>query len=55
MKERPLRDWEIVTEVLSTWDQDEKNALLVKQYSYKPTLISSVCKNTILKKEANDN
>ncbi|KAG2171760.1 hypothetical protein INT43_008140 [Umbelopsis isabellina] len=36
--ERPLRDWEIVTDILSTWDQDEKNALLVKKYSYKPTL-----------------
>ncbi|KAJ2963975.1 hypothetical protein NQZ79_g1066 [Umbelopsis isabellina] len=38
--ERPLRDWEIVTDILSTWDQDEKNALLVKKYSYKSTLTS---------------
>ncbi|KAG2176729.1 hypothetical protein INT44_007393, partial [Umbelopsis vinacea] len=36
--ERPLRDWEIVTDVLTTWDQDEKNALLIKQYAYKSTL-----------------
>ncbi|KAI8576108.1 hypothetical protein K450DRAFT_258513 [Umbelopsis ramanniana AG] len=39
--ERPLRDWEIVTDVLSTWDQDEKNALLIKQYAYKSTLTSA--------------
>ncbi|KAI7903528.1 uncharacterized protein BX663DRAFT_560507 [Cokeromyces recurvatus] len=38
--ERPLREWEIVLNVLTAWDADASNALLVKKYSYHHTLTS---------------
>ncbi|CAO3653926.1 unnamed protein product [Mucor fragilis] len=38
--ERPLREWEIVLDVLSVWEPDASNALLVKKYSYHYTLTS---------------
>lgn len=40
--ERPLREWEIVLDVLSVWEPDASNALLVKKYSYHYTLTSEV-------------
>ncbi|RUS24493.1 hypothetical protein BC938DRAFT_473499 [Jimgerdemannia flammicorona] len=44
--ERPLREWEIVTDVIHTWEA-EKNALLAKKYAYKVSLTSqSVLNNT---------
>ncbi|KAJ3305419.1 hypothetical protein HDV03_001513 [Kappamyces sp. JEL0829] len=36
--ERPLREWEIVTDVLSAWNHSSANAIVVKPYKYKPTL-----------------
>lgn len=41
--ERPLREWEIVLDILSVWEMDASNALLVKKYSYHYTLTSEVC------------
>ncbi|CAO3655867.1 unnamed protein product [Mucor hiemalis] len=38
--ERPLREWEIVLDIVSVWDSDAGNALLVKKYSYHYTLTS---------------
>ncbi|KAJ3308642.1 hypothetical protein HDV04_001007 [Boothiomyces sp. JEL0838] len=32
--ERPLRNWEIVTDVMSTWDTDANNAIVLKKYGY---------------------
>lgn len=40
--ERPFREWEIVLKVLSAWDLEANNALLVKKYSYYYTLTSEV-------------
>jgi hypothetical protein len=40
--ERPLRDWEIVTHVLSAWDEGSANAIVLKKYGYKATLSASV-------------
>jgi hypothetical protein len=40
--ERPLRDWEIVTNMLSAWDEGSSNAIVLKKYGYKPTLAVSV-------------
>ncbi|RCH84947.1 hypothetical protein CU098_004296 [Rhizopus stolonifer] len=37
---RPLREWEVVIDVLSVWEPDASNALLVKKYSYHYSLIS---------------
>jgi hypothetical protein len=36
--ERPIREWEIVLDILNVWDMDASNALLVKKYSYHYTL-----------------
>ncbi|CAG8536369.1 10256_t:CDS:2 [Paraglomus occultum] len=37
--ERPLRDWEIVTNVINTWDTSRTtNALVCKTYAYRHTL-----------------
>ncbi|GAA5802002.1 hypothetical protein HPULCUR_007462 [Helicostylum pulchrum] len=38
--ERPLREWEIVLDIVSIWEPDASNALLVKKYSYHSTLTS---------------
>ncbi|KAI8149456.1 hypothetical protein BJV82DRAFT_529743 [Fennellomyces sp. T-0311] len=38
--ERPLRDWEIVMDTTSTWEQDTKNMLLVKKYKYRDSLMA---------------
>ncbi|KAG1221557.1 hypothetical protein G6F35_005909 [Rhizopus arrhizus] len=38
--ERPLREWEIVLDIISAWEPDDNNALLVKKYSYHYTLTS---------------
>ncbi|KAI9484097.1 MAG: hypothetical protein EXX96DRAFT_560893 [Benjaminiella poitrasii] len=38
--ERPLREWEIVLDILTLWNIDASNALLVKKYSYHHTLTS---------------
>ncbi|KAJ3339267.1 hypothetical protein HDU91_001044, partial [Kappamyces sp. JEL0680] len=32
--ERPLREWEIVTDVLSAWNHSSANAIVVKPYKY---------------------
>ena len=41
--ERPLRDWEIVTDVMSAWNNEEStNVLILKKYPYKSTLSLSV-------------
>ncbi|KAJ3319514.1 hypothetical protein HDV06_006247 [Boothiomyces sp. JEL0866] len=32
--ERPLRNWEIVTDVMSTWDTEANNAIVLKKYGY---------------------
>ncbi|KAI9329669.1 hypothetical protein DFJ73DRAFT_901736, partial [Zopfochytrium polystomum] len=40
--ERPLREWEIVTDVLSAWDSaTTKNAIVMKKYAYRNTLVTS--------------
>ncbi|KAI9099977.1 hypothetical protein DFS34DRAFT_516615 [Phlyctochytrium arcticum] len=37
--ERPLRDWEIVTDVISAWDTSTSiNAIVMKKYGYKATV-----------------
>ncbi|KAJ3037479.1 hypothetical protein HDV00_001654 [Rhizophlyctis rosea] len=37
--ERPLRDWEIVTDVISAWDATTSiNAIVMKKYAYRDTL-----------------
>jgi hypothetical protein len=41
-KERPLREWEIVADILSVWDSRANNALIVKKYSYVATLLKPV-------------
>ncbi|CAO3697550.1 unnamed protein product [Rhizopus microsporus] len=38
--ERPIREWEIVLDIISAWEPDSNNALLVKRYSYHYTLTS---------------
>ena len=41
--ERPLRDWEIVTNVINTWDPARTtNALVCKTYAYRHTLTVEV-------------
>lgn len=40
--ERPLREWEIVLDILHVWDIDASNALLVKKYSYHYSLTADV-------------
>lgn len=42
MIERPIREWEIVLDIISAWEPDSNNALLVKRYSYHYTLTSEV-------------
>ncbi|CAG8531859.1 3541_t:CDS:2 [Ambispora leptoticha] len=36
--ERPLRDWEIVTTVIGSWEPKTSNALLLKKYAYRSSL-----------------
>ncbi|CAG8459948.1 9510_t:CDS:10 [Diversispora eburnea] len=36
--ERPLRDWELVSKVIGTWELDKKNTLLLKKFAYRNTL-----------------
>ncbi|ORZ36009.1 hypothetical protein BCR44DRAFT_80298 [Catenaria anguillulae PL171] len=36
--ERPLRDWERVTDVMRSWERDTKNAFLLRRYGYKSSL-----------------
>ncbi|CAG8540494.1 13243_t:CDS:2 [Ambispora gerdemannii] len=36
--ERPLRDWEIVTTVIGSWEPKMSNALLLKKYAYRDSL-----------------
>ncbi|KAI9277544.1 hypothetical protein BY458DRAFT_538911 [Sporodiniella umbellata] len=38
--ERPMRTWEIVLDIISGWQPDSNNALLVKRYPYHHTLTS---------------
>lgn len=40
--ERPLREWEIVLDIMSYWEPDSNNALLIKKYPYHHTLIAEV-------------
>jgi hypothetical protein len=40
--ERPIRNFEIVTDVLSTWGTTTTNALLIKNYGYNESLNSKV-------------
>jgi len=41
--ERPLKEWEIVTDVITSWDiQTTKNALIMKTYNYYESLLASV-------------
>jgi hypothetical protein len=44
--ERPLRDFEIVTDVLSTWEAETTNALVIKRYTYRDSLTAEVRKMT---------
>ncbi|KAJ3220107.1 hypothetical protein HDU67_006863 [Dinochytrium kinnereticum] len=38
--ERPLRDWEIVTDVIAAWDASTSvNAILMKKYGYRSTIV----------------
>ncbi|KAJ3411255.1 hypothetical protein HDV05_002471 [Chytridiales sp. JEL 0842] len=38
--ERPLRDWEVVTDVISAWDTvNSTNAIVMKKYGYRSTLV----------------
>jgi len=40
--ERPLKEWEIVTDVITSWDiQKTKNALIMKTYNYYESLLAS--------------
>ena len=52
MIERPIRDWEIVTEVISVWDtgdagkiKDDKslNSIILKRFGFRETLTPMVC------------
>lgn len=36
--ERPLRDWEVVTEVVKSWERQTTNVLLMRRYGYKNSL-----------------
>jgi hypothetical protein len=41
--ERPLRDWEIVTNVINTWETAKSaNAIVCKTYAYRHTLTVEV-------------
>jgi hypothetical protein len=44
-EERPLRDYEIVTDVIGTWGKETVNALLIKKYSYRDSLNLEVHKS----------
>jgi hypothetical protein len=38
--ERPLRDWEILTDIMSAWDtSNSTNAIVMKKYAYRSTLV----------------
>ncbi|KAG9305554.1 hypothetical protein G9A89_003617 [Geosiphon pyriformis] len=36
--ERPIRDWEIVTTIIGSWEPKMSNALLLKKYAYRNSL-----------------
>ncbi|KAH6584710.1 hypothetical protein BASA60_000861 [Batrachochytrium salamandrivorans] len=41
--ERPIRDWEIVTDIISAWDSaNSVNAIVMKKYGYRVTLSCKV-------------
>ncbi|KAJ3363719.1 hypothetical protein GGF32_003756 [Allomyces javanicus] len=42
--ERPLKNWELVTDVLRTWERDTDNALLLRRYGYKSSLTPNALK-----------
>lgn len=44
-KERPIRDYEVVTDVISTWEKETVNALLIKKYGYRDSLSIQVSSN----------
>ncbi|CAO3703212.1 unnamed protein product [Rhizopus stolonifer] len=47
--ERPLREWEIVLDIMSYWEPDSNNALLIKKYPYHHTLIAeTILQKTVL-------
>ncbi|KAI9301438.1 hypothetical protein BJ944DRAFT_4711 [Cunninghamella echinulata] len=46
--ERPLRLWEIVTDITSCWEQHTKNALLVKRYGFYETLTADSLRDRAL-------
>jgi hypothetical protein len=52
--ERPLREWEIVLDIISAWEPDDNNALLVKKYSYHYTLTSEVLNGSIYEKRSRE-
>ncbi|OZJ05979.1 hypothetical protein BZG36_01218 [Bifiguratus adelaidae] len=37
--ERPLKDWEVVTDILLSWADPQRNALLVKKYMFRNSLL----------------
>lgn len=49
--ERPLREWEIVTDVLSAWNQQSSNVILIKKYQFKATLSTSYLRGTYPKSQ----
>ncbi|KAL7749143.1 hypothetical protein RI367_005548 [Sorochytrium milnesiophthora] len=36
--ERPLKDWEIVTNVMRTWERETRNAIMIRAYGYRSSL-----------------
>lgn len=44
--ERPLRDFEIVTDVMTTWGKESPNSLLLKKYRYKDSLTAKGAKKS---------
>jgi hypothetical protein len=40
--ERPIRDYEIVTDIMATWEEETTCALLVKRYGYRDSLTADV-------------
>ncbi|KAI8875563.1 hypothetical protein K501DRAFT_263623 [Backusella circina FSU 941] len=46
--ERPFREWEIVLDIISAWEPDAGNALLVKKYPYHFTLVPEALQMSIV-------
>ncbi|KAI8851483.1 hypothetical protein BC829DRAFT_361004 [Chytridium lagenaria] len=41
--ERPIRDWEVVTDVIAAWDTSATvNAILLKKYGYRSTIVPKI-------------